>query len=316
MTWFYKLIAVIMAFFVYSPTGEIASYSIANENPRLTFTVLSDVHLEGNNEERFNLFGEGIRDINSADNQSDMLIFLGDSTMNGQVVETSAFYGILKEYNTITTLMVSGNHDLCPSDYNVGTYDDLKDRFIDYYNTFSKSQIDNVYYCSNYLSAKDYKFIILGSESDAGIQEDISDEQFEWLENELKLAEESDTPVFLFNHYPLNNIWENVWSEGHIGEDSDRLYEILKNYNSKILYFSGHLHMGLFDDRREVVYDDNVTFINVPGFGVDNDVGDAHIQQKGMGLQVEVYEDEVLIRVRDFAKHEWMDVEYKVSISN
>ncbi len=312
MTWFYKLIAAILAFFIYSPASEIATYSVIKENPQLTFTVLSDVHVEGNNKDRFELFGEGIRDINSnADN--DALIFLGDNTMNGQVVELSAFYSILDDYNSIdNVLMVTGNHDLCPSDYNVGEYEDLRDRFFKYKNAFLNTQYDDSVYYS--YKSNDYSFIVLGSESDAGIGEDISDDQFEWLENELEIASESDKPVFLFNHYPLNNVWADVWAEGHIGEDSDRLYELLKNCGSKVLYFSGHLHMGFYEDRREVVFDDNITFINVAGFGVDNDVGDADNQQNGTGQQVEVYEDEVIIRVRDFVKHEWMDVEYTITL--
>lgn len=312
MVWFYKLIAMILALFIYSPISEIASYTTNEENPKLTFTVLSDVHLEGNNEERFNLFGEGIRDIN-ANKSNDFIVFLGDNTMNGQVVELSAFYTILDEYNTIGTYMVTGNHDLCPSDYNVGEYEDLRDRFFKYKNEYSKTQYDDSVYYSVSISDQ-FKLIVLGSESDAGIQEDLSDTQLTWLENELESAKESGNPVFIFNHYPLNNIWADVWSEGHIGDDSDRVYEILKNSENQILYFSGHLHMGFYDDKREVVYDDNVTFINVAGFGVDNDVGDADDQQNGTGLQVEVYENEILIRVRDFVKHEWMDIEYIVEI--
>ena len=72
--------------------------------------------------------------------------------------------------------------------------------------------------------------------------------------------------------------------------------------------------MGFYDDKREVIFDDNVTFVNVAGFGVDNDVGNADIQHNGTGLQVEVYENEILIRVRNFAKHEWMDIEYSVKL--
>lgn len=312
MVWFYKLIAMILALFIYSPVSEIASYSTYAENAKLTFTVLSDVHLEGNNEDRFNLFGEGIRDIN-ANKSNDFIVFLGDNTMNGQVVELSAFYSILDKHNTIDTFMVTGNHDLCPSDYNVGEYEDLRDRFFKYKNEYSKTQYDDSVYYSVNIHDK-YQLIVLGSESDAGVQEDLSNEQLDWLENELKLTEESGKIVFIFNHYPLNNVWEGVWSEGHIGEDSDRVYEIFKNFQTKILYFSGHLHMGFYDDKREVVFDDNVTFINVAGFGVDNDVGDADIQHNGTGLQVEVYENEILIRVRDFAKHEWMNIEYKVEL--
>ena len=312
MIWFYKLITFILALFIYSPVSEVASYTTFQDNAKLTFTVLSDVHLEGNNEDRFNLFGEGIRDIN-ANKSNDFIVFLGDNTMNGQVVELSAFYSILDEYNTIDTYMVTGNHDLCPSDYNTGDYEDLRDRFFKYKNEYSKTQYkDSVYYSVNI--SDEFQLIVLGSESDAGIQEDISDEQLNWLESELKTAKDSGKIVFIFNHYPLNNTWADVWSEGHIGEDSDRVYEILKNAQTQILYFSGHLHMGYYDDKREVVYDDNVTFINVAGFGVDNTDGDADIQHNGTGLQVEVYEDNILIRVRDFAVHKWLDIEYRVEL--
>lgn len=312
MTWFYKLIAAILALFIYSPTSEIATYSVIEKAPQLTFTVLADVHIEGNNEDRFELFGEGIRDINSAEDKSDALIFLGDNTMNGQVIEQSALFGLLNKYNKIENiLMVAGNHELCPSDYNVGEYEGLRDRFIKYYKAFTDIETETLYHSAE---INGYRFIILGSEADAGLEQKISDEQFLWLENELKSAEESGKPVFIFNHWPLNNVWEDVWSEGHIGEGSDRLYELLKSCDTKILYFSGHLHMGFYEDKREVVYDDNVTFINVAGFGVDNDVGDAQIQQNGTGQQVEVYEDEVIIRVRDFAKHEWMNIEYTVEL--
>lgn len=312
MSWFYKLIAAILALFVYSPASEIATYTIVEDAPRLTFTVLSDVHLEGNNEDKFNLFGEGIRDINSAEQKSDALIFLGDNTMNGQVIESSALFGMLKEYNEIeNVLMVAGNHELCPSDYNVGEYEDLRDRFLRYYKSFTDIETENLYHST---AINGYRFIILGSEADAGLEQEISDEQFEWLENELKSAEESATPVFLFNHWPLNNVWEDVWSEGHIGEDSDRLYELLTQYDNRIFYFSGHLHMGLYEDKREVVTDGNITFVNVPAFGADNDDGDADIQEQGMGFQVDVYESEVIVRVRNFAEHKWMEIEYEFEL--
>ncbi len=312
MVWFYKLVAVILSLFIYSPAGEIATYTTLNGEAELVFTVLSDVHLEGNNEDRFELFGEGIRDINSAEQKSDALIFLGDNTMNGQVIESSALFGMLKEYNEIENiLMVAGNHELCPSDYNVGEYEDLRDRFLRYYNAFTDIETETLYHS---VTINGYHFIILGSEADAGLEQEISDEQFEWLENELKSAEESENPVFLFNHWPLNNVWEDVWSEGHIGEDSDRLYELLTQYDNRIFYFSGHLHMGLYEDKREVVTDGNITFVNVPAFGADNDVGEADIQDKGMGVTVEAYENEVIIRVRNFAEHKWMDVEYEFEL--
>lgn len=311
MKWFYKLLAFILALFIYSPVETITPYATSKEAAEMVFTVLSDVHMEGNNKDKFELFGEGIRDMNSAD-KNDALVFLGDNTMNNQVIELSAFYGLLKKHNNIDiALMVTGNHDLCPSKYNVGDYGDLYKRFFNYKNEFIKAQYDDLYYNYNF---NDYKFIVLGSESDAGVQEDISDEQFEWLENQLKSAEDDKKPIFIFNHYPLNHTWEDVWTEGHMGEDSERLHEIMKNSKNRIIYFSGHLHMGLYDNQVSYINEDNITYISVPAFGADNNVGDADIQDDGMGLYVEVYENEVIIRVRNFAEHKWMNIEHKIDI--
>ena len=307
----YKLLAFILALFIYSPVNEIATYTTSKEDADLVFSVLSDVHVEGNNKDKFELLGEGLRDVNSAD-KNDALIFLGDNTMNGQVIELSSFFGLLKKHNQIdTVLMVTGNHDLCPSKYNVGDYEDLKDRFFDYKNSFIKAKYDTLYY--NY-SIDGYKFIVLGSESDAGVQEDISDKQLDWLENELKLAEKDGKPIFIFNHYPLNHTWEDVWTDGHIGEDSEKLHEILKNSKNQIVYFSGHLHMGLYDNQVSYVNENNITYISVPAFGADNTIGDADIQDKGMGMYVEVYENEIVVRVRNFAEHKWMDIEHSISL--
>lgn len=310
MKWFYKLLAFILALFIYTPTESITPHTTSKEDVRIAFTILSDVHMEGNNKDKFELFGEAVRDINASEENHE-LIFLGDNTMNNQVIELSAFYGILDEYYSGFYNVVSGNHDLCPSDYNIGDYDDLKKRFLDYYQEFDNSSVDNLYYT---FSVGKSIFIVLGSESDAGINEDISDEQFEWLENELKLHEDYEKPIFILNHYPLNHTWEDVWTDGHIGEDSERLREIMKNSKNRIIYFSGHLHMGLYDNQVSYINEDNITYINVPAFGADNTDGDADIQQQGMGMYVEVYENEVIVRVRNFAEHKWMDIEHKIDI--
>ena len=68
--------------------------------------------------------------------------------------------------------------------------------------------------------------------------------------------------------------------------------------------------MGLYDNQVSYVNEDNITYISVPAFGAENTVGNADIQQQGMGMYVEVYNDEILIRMRNFAEHKWMDIEY------
>lgn len=314
MNWFIKLLSSILAFFIFSSSGEIAAYSpLDQDNMKLSFSVISDGHLEGNNKERFNLHGEAFCDMSAAEVKSDALVMLGDNTMNGQAMETSMLYGLMNKYNEIdNVLMAVGNHDICPGKHNSGDYDALKDRFIKYNNAFLNHKIDNLYHSA---VIDGYHFIILSSDKDAGLQQYISDEQFEWLDNELKTAKESGNPVFLFSHWPLENVFSDVWPEGHVGSQNEELYNLLTKYDNRIFFFTGHLHMGVFENEYNINNENNnITYINVPSFGAPNDVGNADFQDTGMGLQVEVYEEELVVRIRNFASHEWTKYEYKFPI--
>ena len=314
INWFMRAFAMILALFVYSPLGKIETYEANNKDAiQINFSVFADMHLETFTKDRFITFGETLRDLDAAEDKSDVLIFAGDNTMNGQVMEQSRFYGLMKKYNTIdNVIMACGNHDICPGQHNTGSYEDLKERFINYNNAFFDNKIEHMYYSR---VVNGYHFIVLSSDKDAGVQQFISEEQFRFIENELKAAEKSKKPVFIINHWPVNNIYPEVWSEGHVGDQSERLLNLMKKYDNRIFYFTGHLHMGLFDDNSHIVQEEQITYINIPGLGVDNINGDADHQERGMGLQVEVYEDSVNVRVRNFAQHEWTGFDYDFPIN-
>lgn len=48
--------------------------------------------------------------------------------------------------------------------------------------------------------------------------------------------------------------------------------------------------------------------------GCENADGKAEVQNTGMGLQVAVYETELVVRVRNFVAHEWAPNEYHFSL--
>ncbi len=313
MSWFLKVISSILAVFIFSSSGEIAAYSpIDSEQMQMNFTVISDGHLEGNNSQKHKNYGELFCDMSAAETMSKALVMCGDNTMNGQAAETSMLYGLMNKYNKVeNVLMAVGNHDICPGSHNTGDYDKLKKRFIDYNNAFLSHKIENLYH-SQVIDG--YHFIVLASDCDAGIQQYISPEQFEWLDAELKSASESGKPVFLFSHWPLNDVFEDVWQEGHVGEQSEELYQLLTKYDNRIFFFTGHLHMGIFENDYGIKEEGKITYINVPSFGSDNTDGDADVQDTGMGLQVEVYDNELVVRVRNFVTHRWTDYEYRFDI--
>lgn len=305
-----KMIAAVLAVFIFSSSGEIASYEpLDRDNLKLNFTVISDGHIEGNNSQRHKNYGEAFCDMASAEEISKALVMVGDNTMNGQGIEEAMLYGLMNKYNQIeNVLMAVGNHEVCRDDTD---FEKLEKRFIKYNNAFLEHKIDKLYH-SQVING--YHFIILATDRNSGVEQYISDEQFEWLDNELKTAADSGNPVFIFNHWPMNDTFSEVWPEGHVGEQSERLYQVLTKYDSRIFLFTGHLHMGIFENDYGIKEDGKITYINVPSFGSENDDGDADVQDTGMGLQVEVYDTQLVVRIRNFVIHQWTDYEYHFDI--
>lgn len=305
-----KMIAAVLAVFIFSSSGEIASYEpLDRDNLKLNFTVISDGHIEGNNSQRHKNYGEAFCDMASAEEISKALVMVGDNTMNGQGIEEAMLYGLMNKYNKIeNVLMAVGNHEVCRDDTD---FEKLEKRFIKYNNAFLEHKIDKLYH-SQVIDG--YHFIILATDRNSGVEQYISDEQFEWLDNELKTAAESGNPVFVFNHWPMNDTFSQVWPEGHVGEQSERLHQVLTKYDSRIFLFTGHLHMGIFENDYGIKEDGKITYINVPSFGSENDDGDADVQDTGMGLQVEVYDTQLVVRIRNFVIHQWTDYEYHFDI--
>lgn len=268
----------------------VESYEAQNtEELKTSFTVLSDIHIEGNNFQTFKEFSEILKEVkNSEDN--DTLVFLGDNTMNGQDIESIFFYTALNFTKPAENLVIApGNHDYGNGN---GGYETFAERFIKYAN-FAGCDIETNNY---YKIINGYYFIVLTSESDTVNGMDISDSQLLWLENLLKEATKEDKPVFVFSHHPVNYI-ENG--------PSDKLSSVLDDYEN-VLFFCGHTHAQLSD--RSVSEINGVKSINFPKSTEHATEG----YETGIGAVVEVYENEVLVRFRDFDDGKWIEEhEYK-----
>jgi len=310
MNWIIRMLSAVFAFFIFSSSGEIASYEPLNrDNLKLNFTVISDGHIEGNNSQRHKNYGEAFCDMAAAEEISKALVMVGDNTMNGQNIEEAMLYGLMNKYNKIeNVLMAVGNHEVCREDTD---FEKLEKRFIKYNNAFLEHKTDKLYH-SQVIDG--YHFIILATDCNSGVAQYLSPEQLQWLEGELKSAAESRKPVFLFSHWPLNDVFAEVWPEGHVGEQSEELHSLLTKYDNRIFFFTGHLHMGVFENNYGIKEDGKITYINVPSFGSENDDGDADVQDTGMGMQVEVYDTYLVVRIRNFVTHQWTDYEYNFDI--
>ena len=305
---FMKTFALFISMLIFIPLGTTPEtiQKTDSENCILSATVLSDLHMEGNNSQRHKRVGGVLYTAEKAD--SDVLMLLGDTTMNGQVAETLFTYGLINRFFSGKNIIVApGNHDMDTSKNTNGTFETLSKRFVSMRNTFFGDDGDKVYFSRE---EKGYKFIVLGGEGRTAEdgKQILSDEQLCWLESELKNAAESGKPCFVLNHYLVYN--RNGWrstADFNIADQNDRLTEILESSGVRTFYFCGHSHYGVNDDSVQTT--NNVTYINLPSTGNSGNYYPANEDcgKDGIGMQMEVYENRVVLRFRNYLTQEWLD---------
>lgn len=301
-----KIAAVFLSILMmFTSSSPLTSYHVKDEDSLLlSFAAISDTHLQGNEQKQAKYLIRGLKDMKAASTKPDALIIAGDLTMNGQNIEyffLNAAFAI--DYKPENLILAAGNHDICIRE---DDYQKAESRFTSNYNKLTGRDIDKVYYAT---VIDGYYFLTLGSESIAGTEQTFSQAQLDWLRHMLSQAKlnSPDKPVFVINHNPLkgtNNV-ENIWpSGGTVGEQSDEIMNILQEHNN-IIYFSGHLHATL--DEHSLMQNGNVIFVNLPAFHERSDYG--------VGFVTEVYENELILRARNFIKSEWTDIEYVITLA-
>lgn len=263
----------------------------------LNFSVLSDVHVEGNNYMRYKVFAKSLQNVRRNQSGNDAILFLGDNTMNGQHLENMLFHGtvhaLLRGENVLT---VVGNHDIGNGE---GDYRKLQNRWYDYTRAFFGRNLTAPYYCEVIGGCC---FIVLGPEAQEFYEMAISEAQFAFLADALAKAAETGRPAFVFAHFPTDDAVDPDL------QPTDRLTQMLAEYNREhdLFVFVGHTHMPLGNwsfhnyDGYPETYLPRLTHL---GGENDNELTDI----TGIGLEVEVYENEVLLRGRNFYTGEWYD---------
>ena len=287
------------------------------EMPIMSFQVLSDVHIDGsddNNKSRQNLI-DALEDISVLDPTSSAVMFPGDITDSGSEAQYESFYDIIEKYNFTKSIIALGNHDvrwLCSSDdrnepgANVPTCkygtSPFKERYLKYNTPYMDGTTDELYFDT---WINDYHFITLNTEKDLKDNAYLSNEQLNWLKDVIKEGAHKDKPIFIQIHQTFTNTADHE-SLDLIGEQEEALKEILKDYPQSII-FTGHVHNGI--DLAKVYQEEYGYVVDVPAFKYQS-YGDSRAQ---IGYQVNVFEDRVEIRPRDYKNDLWLD-EYKTDI--
>ena len=291
---FATLIAAIMLMIAGSNTTK--EYDVKDPaSCKLNFSILSDVHMEGNNNARYKVFAHCLQNVKKNKSGNDAVVFLGDNTMNGHSFEHMLFCGtVSRVLGDQKSLIALGNHDIGNGE---GDYAQLQQRWYDYTEAFFDKKLTTPYY---YDVIDGYYFIVLGTEEHSSNTMEMSDDQLEWLRFTLEDADRSGKPVFVFSHHPERASYRID------PEYAYTLTNILTAYaeDHDLFYFSGHTHRPLTRSSFSSYY--NFPEISLPRVTeLTGDKDNEVYSGTGYGVEVEVYENEVVVRGRNFYTGEW-----------
>ena len=290
ITYLKDLLATVMILLtMFSPAfgSKAESYSAERPDELVTsFAVVSDIHVETNHPEPYNSLKGVLQGIKVGED-IDAVVYTGDNVMNGQVLEDVFFYSAVRAVMpTKNNYVITGNHDLGNGE---GDYSKFRSNFILFNKLVLGNDIDELYY---YKVVNGCYMIFMSSEDLCVGDYVISDEQLNWLKGVLDKAQAENAPILVFNHHPIYLVRDRDYRE---------IAWLLQKYDN-LVYFHGHYHNQLTTDSFYEWH--GVDCINVPRATENSDY------DPGSGLVVEVYEDEIVVRSRDFIKGEWMNFRY------
>jgi glucan-binding YG repeat protein/predicted phosphodiesterase len=271
------------------------------ENPLLQFPVISDIHIgEEYQKERFS---KALRDFQILAPNYQAIAMVGDITNHGAVQEYQDFNQLLNSNMNqgAEKIITMGNHEYFEGLSSSTGLD--KDLYMKRFITMTGMPEDKaqIYY-DKWIQG--YHFITLGGEGfsnpDDQDHANITDTQYNWLRKTLPQKAEPAKPIFVFLHQAIDNTvyGSELWGAGL--KDS-RLKDILRQYPQVIL-FSGHSHYLLNHPR--TVFQDGFTMVNSGAIAYTYSDSGSHLFSQG--LLVNVYQDRVDIKARDFTNNTWL----------
>jgi 3',5'-cyclic AMP phosphodiesterase CpdA len=270
-----------------------------NRKPELVFPVISDVHIDNGSTADMEKFRSAMDQLNKVAPDQDAFVVVGDLTDYGYATEYDKFFNIYNEKKQagVNSMFTMGNHDY----WNGLSVKDAQARFLE------KTGMESIYY---HKEVNDYHFITLSPEN-SNTHGLYTVDQINWLGEQLEEAEKDSPgePIFVFLH---QHIKDTVYGSDLWGtqENKELLYNTLKKY-PQVITFSGHSHYPLEDPR--TIHQKDFTSVGTSSVSyLELEPGKLQgfhpqgYQDISQGIVVEVYNNEVVIKKRDFHKDDWV----------
>ena len=290
---------------------ELPVVDNARDDCNLTAELISDVHVEQYDVFRKLFLAVGLENLKHGSADIDTVVVAGDLTNYADETSLAKYYDLMKKYSPAPAVTAAGNHDIGhvgDKDVTDITREEAKANFIKYNNEYLGIDATDNYYS---VEIKGYKFIVLGDEViDGGHWDamDMSEQQLQFLDNEL--ASVNGAPVFVVCHWSVDgmNGTDIIYPDSSIELENNDIKSIMEKYPN-VFYISGHIHGGIKSNlaaevckMSNVEQVNGVTYVSLPTFGIVNSFG---YPWSGTGMQMEVYDDQVVFRPRNFITNAW-----------
>lgn len=263
-----------------------------SENIRMSAVIFSDTHIADTAFSPYYLEC-GLQDVNNSQEKFDAFIISGDITEMSDMNSYENTWKVIDEAAAFENIILAtGNHDIRLF------YKDRTEYIMKKQAEYAGKEITTPYYS---IDVNGYTVIVINSDEWQLERAVISDAQLKFLDSELARATMDGKPVFVVAHQPLADTHglPEVWATGgDLGAQSYQVREILTKYTN-VFFLNGHLHTGIYEKSLEVLDEEKGVYsLNLPPYGKKSTRG--QFKQNGLGVYVEVYDDEVIFTARDF----------------
>lgn len=295
-TWLQKILAFILsAVSLLASIGPVTYTPLDEENLKLNFAVVADTHIQPDKAaDRTTLLAKGLRDMSKASVTPDAFIIAGDMTESGTIPEYITLGATLKAFAKADNLLLEmGNHDIRGKkvdDEYTQNYEFAAGKYFEFIKRTADIAEQTIYF---YRVINGCYFIVLNTEGVLGLATVLSAEQLQWADDLLAQAALSGNPAFIINHQSMTSI----------GEAAGQLDAIMQKYSGvlDIFFICGHHHRGF--NANSIKNQGTVYYVDIPSYGKTPGSG---YNEGGTGFQVELYEDEIIFRARNFVNGEWL----------
>ena len=266
-----------------------------------SFNVLTDIHAYKMDptDPYTSHFINAFKQVEELNPNSVGIYTVGDNTGNGKDYEYDILNDLLAKYKKTNT----------PIYYAMGNHDYM------YYETFeeglnlfkNKLNVSNHYYS---FEVNGSKVIMLSSET-TSVYGSMKQTQLDWLKKELQNTD-PNKPIFIMIHQPLKNTVAgtlvdkdpNQTAYGFTDGSGSKFRDIIRPYTNAFVFF-GHSHWTMDSEQSTYVGKTaDANFINCSSVAAPED-GSGTLASS-QGVFVEVYDNHVVIKGRDFVKNAWI----------